>query len=347
MSKNKNILILDLFSWSPSLTLNILEYYFEEPVNAKLITGQIKDDQKRESLAKFGAKILSEKNSGKFLKLLTLLLNLKLVVNECRKADKILLVWKTVLIYDCILFIIFGTKLYFIEHNVIEHDRKTISRNDQIRWYFAKNIVFMSNYSFVKFKKLMWRNKSNKLVLQHPLIDKAKISRSKSFIVRDRVCFIGSSRPYRGLQRFVQNIAIKTNVNIDVFTSVDVTTEKMCNRCENVNLSNGFLKSDDFEVVLQTYRFFVLPYLTSSQSGIFYSIIANDGVPIVTDTGDCAEKLREFGLDKLIFDLDEPSSFLTAVAFATENELEIYDKLQRLKTSVHLSFCDNMSVVLI
>ena len=346
MSKKQSILVLDLFSWSPSLTIELLETCSAKTINAKLITGHMRDAHKRESFKKYNVEYLSVENHGKIVKLLTLFINIKFIISECLKADKILLVWKTVLIYDSMLLVIFGKKIFYFEHNIIEHNRKNITIYDKVRWYLAKNIVFMSNYTFEKFNKLVPANNSNKLILQHPLIDQSKNVRPNVSKISDRVCFVGSSRSYRGLQRFVANIASKAIVKVDVFTSVDSSTEQLCNRYGNVHVSNGFLMSRDFVNKLQRYRLFVLPYLRSSQSGIFYSIIANDGIPIVTDTGDTAEKLRKFGLGELVFDLDAPDSFSKVVDFIMENKGEIDDKIQKLKTSIRSSYVDNISDIL-
>ena len=78
----------------------------------------------------------------------------------------------------------------------------------------------------------------------------------------------------------------------------------------------------DFINILKKPYVFVLPYISSSQSGVLYSLISNDALFIATDSGETGRVLNELGLEKLFFELDDPASFSRALQFVTNNKSE-------------------------
>jgi hypothetical protein len=74
-----------------------------------------------------------------------------------------------------------------------------------------------------------------------------------------------------------------------------------------------------------------MPYLAASQSGIFYNCLFYGCIPIVTDLGEAAARLRAARLERLCFSLASRDSFLAACTFVEEERASVLEKLWSLR----------------
>ena len=201
----------------------------------------------------------------------------------------------------------------------------------------SKKIFFLSEASMNVFNHITFGSFHNKArIVTHPLTNASdkpeyKINNSRSCKRFDLV-FTGRDRGNRGLKELTK-VCEKYKLKCTIYSQ---TTNK---NSKYVTYLNKFLVEDEFiKLLARRDIILVLPYINATQSGIFYSALANRTLIISTATSDIASKLTSHGLCDLIYSKTEPESLIRAVKYCTENHKEVRMKLDKLAFEIDERF---------
>ena len=81
-----------------------------------------------------------------------------------------------------------------------------------------------------------------------------------------------------------------------------------------------------------------MPYCQSTQSGIFYSVLANNAAFLATDTGDTGIKLKSYELDDFIFNLSDTSDFFDKLRNIEDAFCRSQAKQTKMKRDINYNF---------
>jgi hypothetical protein len=263
----------------------------------------------------------------------------------CRKYEKVILIWHSILFIDIFVRIL-SKDVYFLIHNPIRHGQHSINYSDRIRWVIFPRLIFLSAYSLNQFKGFNLQGMMKKTcLLQHPLVDGAAVVNPSEFDNDSYILtFVGAFRHNRGGDILIKTI--KTlNIHLEIFSKVSDKQKIILEKDPLITLYNKYLSNYDLQSIFLSNRVFVLPYLTATQSGIFYSLLANDCVFISTSSGDVGEKLKKFDLVGLIFNLESSESLEAALNYIKYNEDEVKVKLKLIKHFVLKTFRDDVDKI--
>jgi len=233
------------------------------------------------------------------------------------------------LFLDAFLAFVYGDSASLFEHNVVEHDTDRVLVSQKVLWRLFSHVILLSGHSLEKYCTLSRR--SNGLLLQHPLIDGEAPRDTFPRITVPRFAFVGASRGNRGLKCLLNIFGSLPSLELVVFSCVDEEVRRLVKKMNNVTIVSGYLDRDMFQNILKQDYVFVLPYIESTQSGIFYSLLSNRSVFVATNTGDVGRKMGGGKLNKCFFDLGSASSFLRAVQYLESDEcLMRFEELRSL-----------------
>jgi hypothetical protein len=147
--------------------------------------------------------------------------------------------------------------------------------------------------------------------------------------------FWGLVKPYKGIELF--GIAPKNELFRSYHFEIhgkwhhSLTSTKLTLQGLGVEIHDEFLEPARVKELLRRPVLFVLPYKSSSQSGVLYTLLHYGCVFVATDVGDLGDFLRRHGMAELIFDGNDLPSFHKAISFAYSNYIAIRGKLLRIR----------------
>lgn len=334
------IAIVDLFSASLSLDLKLSAQIQDNNI-CEVIVCRPGDAVQESRVLDNGGRFFGEFKSSKACRFFYAIKAIFYLRRRACEYDKIFLMWRTLLLLDLFIYLIAGEKLYFFEHNVFRHGRKKVSLTDRLRWVIFPNIVFLSEYSLNRFldtcKNLV--SKKNLFVYQHPPIDESENLEERSSFeaisdARDAerciVTFLGSARNNRGLNEIISIIGESQKIELEIMSELSSEQKNSIENYQNIRIVSGRMDQAELERVLSSGKIFILPYITSSQSGVFYSIIGNEGLFISSGTGDTGETIEKYGLQDLQYSFNL-ESLEKSFFYALENRQHLINTIQRIR----------------
>jgi len=147
---------------------------------------------------------------------------------------------------------------------------------------------------------------------------------------------IGNVKPYKGVLPFLENMIAPAPEGFTVSVYGQWSEELRAERARlpaalPFHFHDRFLDDAALRHAFLTSPIVVMPYQAASQSGIFYNCLFYGCIPIVTDLGEAAARLRAVGLERLCFSLASRDSFLAACTFVEEERASVLEKLWSLR----------------
>lgn len=261
-----------------------------------------------------------------------------LLLVKQRRDTTIVIVWSSVWLLDLMLMAWF-TKVVLLEHNVIPHGKKKPLLSARLNWYLATQIVLLSDYSFSRFS--VWSNLfylEKTFILQHPLIDRCQTQEMQiSKKLEGKICFFGTPRGNRGLESLCDFIEKYDDLELHIFSQVsDEFIAKY--HSQKLFFHNEYLPQENFVKHMNSGGVAILPYNHSTQSGIFYSLLANQVPFLATNTGDVGIKLQSYGLDCLLIDSEKLEEIPYKLDYINNNYADIQMAINKMAIDVEANF---------
>ena len=335
----KKILVIDLRAAGFSLLRKFDKFLHYQNFPTVIYTTRPRYSEKIN--LKNRAYIFGNFNSNKLLRFIFLIVANIHILLKNRRSSKLILLWHDLLVLD-ILKLLYFKDSFLVIHNVIRHGKNRPSKFDLLRWRFANKLILLSDFSKNQLIAEYPILEKKIAIIQHPSVDDlGSVSVLKSH-PKDRnyfLTFIGADRVNRGLNQ------LKFMINsMPSYPKGDMTLSKQSYR-KMLKILNS-LTQNDFESAIKSNHIFVLPYIESTQSGVFYSLLGNQSLFISTNTGDTGDKMVKANLQGLFFDLEDQESLLKAIDYAEKNHKSIRNKLNKLKSLVNNNFKNDILKIL-
>ena len=200
------------------------------------------------------------------------------------------------------------SRILFLCHNVVEHESNPIKKS-LTKSILAKGDYFIvhSDRDYLNLQKFVSENRIRKAF--HPLYDvynctiltkeqaKEKLSEKSSIIL-----FFGFIREYKGLKYLIEAIAklpstidAKLYIVGEFWENQEIYTDliKNLDLKERIVINNKYIHNEDVEVYFKASDIVVLPYISSTGSGIVQLAYGFDKPVLVTETGCLPEVVVE------------------------------------------------------
>ena len=270
-------------------------------------------------------KIWSNFYNGKVVRSFGLLLMYFSIILNYRDFDRVIISWRVNLFLDLLLFVFFRGKVELVEHNVVDHGGEKPTFTQRILWNVFYRVILLSDYSLSRYSSY---GMHNGVLLQHPLVDCDVEKDAFQFHGNRSFAFIGASRGNRGLEKLVLLFESLPDFHLHVFSTPSSHLRAKIDLIPNVSLHAGYLSRHMFQRVIKEDYTFILPYIESTQSGIFYSLLANRAVFISTDSGDTGSQMLNYGMSNLFFSLDDYQSIVSSYHSLSNSSLGEYEVLR-------------------
>ena len=213
------------------------------------------------------------------------------------------------IIIDLLLRLIFGSRAAYLFHNPENRDDNVFtSTARKFRKFLYRRHWFASEFYAAKADSGMPAFKSIAYV-QHgtmPLDDKPVTQYQKSHSAFRQICFWGNAKPYKGISDFVD---LCQPMHEELFDKLFVIGKgaRIIETGEAwIEIQDVFYSEIELASVLTPEKLYFLPYKQISQSGVFYTLLAQGLYFSVTDRGEPAYLFRKFGLQNLIMSDGNP-----------------------------------------
>jgi glycosyltransferase involved in cell wall biosynthesis len=271
---------------------------------------------------------------------------------NAKKYDVIFWQFPGIALLDIFLFLLFGRKILWICHNPRPHgSRGGVPIIYRILGILSARVVFLSEYSRREFLDLA-RSKyieSKALILQHPLLRLPNTDRSYLDVgaVAEPVVLtvVGNIKPYKGVHRLLGILAAAKSagypLTIEIWgkwdsSLLEVKAELLSEGC---HIYDHFLAEFELAGLLRSNRVFILPNVSSTQSGVVYLLLGSGCLFIAARSGDVEELMERHDFAGLCLSDFSWSTVREALDhFMGSRRLSTYSRFEEARASADSSF---------
>lgn len=261
--------------------------------------------------------------SGRFFGLFQYFMMLVYIARNHKQYKYIHFQWSVFFVFEFFLFLFLGRKVLFTFHNNVPHE---FSGKIYIPYWLISRLVklicFVSGYTSSVFRS-DYSYTGKYVLVPHGIMPHSENVPLSGQIKPADFIFWGRIEPYKGIDFFLNNLQDRSVKIVGRWSPALGNVKKLLQSMDNIEIVDDYVSESYLLNLLSCNSIFVLPYVSATQSGVLYSLLAHSCVFVSSDVGENGEFLFRHGFPGLIFDREDSASFSDAVEYASTNYDEI------------------------
>lgn len=243
-------------------------------------------------------------------------------------------------IFDLCVFGTLGRKLWLTVHeDTGAAGRKSPSTMLRLLWNISGKLIFVSGAVKAKFLTARPHLAGRSLLAQlgaMPVIpEDDHLDIPVTGFPERTLVFWGLVKPYKGVEFLgeVSKYQFSKEFRIEIHGKWHKSLRAVRTYLAGlgIQIRDEFLDNDELRRLLSRPVLFVLPYHSSTQSAVLYTLLHYGCVFVATDVGDLGAFLRKHGMQQLLFNMGDLKSFENAVSYAYSNFKELRTRMLAIR----------------
>ena len=242
---------------------------------------------------------------------------------------------------DLFLARLFSKHILLTVHNVESHTPHIFETyTNRLIFSIPDKLVTVSKFNYQKMLNDYSISPKDTVLLPHGPLYLPKSGRVfqpeslKNDVIKT-ICFFGSVKSYKGVNILLDcaSEVQSLGLTIEIWGKWSAAmTARVANFEQNgIKVVNKFLSNEEIYQLMCREILFVLPYKSSSQSGVASLLLAYNKPFIVSRSGENYRLFKEHGLEEACFEPNNKAAFIDSVSFAHKNNCRIKMKLRQVR----------------